>query len=384
MVSLNLNAQQVGVVSVTASGFGKSEAEALTDAVINGIAQVNGEAIASTMRMAKNSASSATAATSSKRTIEEDISRRTQGVVKSWQKVSVQTSGPGDFTATAFVSVAVLNRSEQLKRLKLAVVTSKKGDPAYEATLAAEVVQNMTTSRKFAIMDRKNNDAIGEQLSRIRGGGGAIEDKVRLTAEVAPDFLAVVTAAPLNGRDGKFSVVGTLDIIDYSTRQVKFSERRSFPMRPGDDSANRRRLAALGKALSMAVIQDIYPPVILAFDEGQITIGQGSDFFSVGDKLIVKKIGDRLRDPYTGEFLGNAQSDIGTAEVNFVDSRITKAKVAGQLQLDRNLMASKKYQVAHTGESVDDALVGFGQSVEDSASDGNDKSKKSSARDGDW
>jgi len=79
-------AQQITIVSVTANGFGKTEAEAMTSAVINGVAQVNGEAIASSMRV-KSTSTSSDAGTSGERTIEKDIARRTQGVVKSWRKI---------------------------------------------------------------------------------------------------------------------------------------------------------------------------------------------------------------------------------------------------------------------------------------------------------
>ena len=46
MAATLAGAQQITIVSVTANGFGKTEAEAMTSAVINGVAQVNGEAIA--------------------------------------------------------------------------------------------------------------------------------------------------------------------------------------------------------------------------------------------------------------------------------------------------------------------------------------------------
>ena len=72
-------AQQITIVSVTANGFGKTEAEAMTSAVINGVAQVNGEAIASSIRV-KSTSTSSDAGTNGERTIEKDIARLTQGV----------------------------------------------------------------------------------------------------------------------------------------------------------------------------------------------------------------------------------------------------------------------------------------------------------------
>ncbi len=379
-------AQQITIVSVTANGFGKTEAEAMTAAVINGVAQVNGEAIASSMRV-KSTSTSSEAGTTGERTIEKDIARRTQGVVKSWRKISLDPASGGGYSAAASVSVAVLNRSPQLNRMKLAVVPSRSGDPKYTGDLAEEIVQQLTTSRKFAIMDRKNNEAIADQLQRISKGGGAIEDRVRLISEVAPDYLAVVTAEWMGKGSGRQSLVGRLEIVDYSTRQVKFSEKKSFPLRAGDEASNARRVGMLAKGLSRAVLQTVYPPTVVGSEENEITIGQGSDFFSMGDKLIVKRMGNALRDPHTGEFLSYDQTEIGRAEVTYVDARITKARLTGQVPIDQKLVLGKKYQVWRTGESGGDffADLAGGSSSEGSGSTGGKKTGRTKlfATDGD-
>lgn len=346
-------AQQITIVSVTANGFGKTEAEAMTAAVINGVAQVNGEAIASSMRV-KSTSTSNEAGTTGERSIEKDIARRTQGVVKSWRQISMEQASGGGFSASASVNVAVLNRSPQLNRMKLAVVPSRSGDPKYTADLAEEIVQQLTTSRKFAIMDRKNNEAIADQMQRISRGGGPIEDRVRLISEVAPDYLAIVTTEWMGKGSARQTLVGRLEIVDYSTRQVKFSEKKSFPLRAGDEASNARRVGMLAKGLSRAVLQTVYPPTVVGADDSEITIGQGSDFFSMGDKLVVKRMGNALRDPHTGEFLSYDQSDIGRAEITYVDARIAKAKLTGPVPIDQKLVLGKKYQVWRTGESGGD------------------------------
>lgn len=365
-------AQQISIVSVTANGFGKTEAEAMTSAVINGVAQVNGESVASSMRV-KSTSTSNESGTTGERTIEKDIARRTQGVVKSWRKISLEPANGGGFSAAASVSVVVLNRSEQLKRMKLAVVPSRGGDPKYTQALSEEVVQQLTTSRKFAIMDRKNNDAIADQMQRIAKGGGAVEDRVRLISEVAPDFLAVVSAEWLGKGSGKQALVGKLEILDYSTRQVKFSEKKSFPLKAGDELSNGRRIGMLAKGLSRAVIQTVYPPIVVGFENNEITIAQGSDFFNKGDKLIIKRMGNAMRDPHTGEFLSYEQTDIGRAEIVYVDARIAKAKLVGEANIDQKQVLQKKYQVWRTGESSDDFFAGLTGSTEGS---GNISGKK--------
>ena len=355
-------AQPIQVVSVSASGFGKTEPEALFDAVSNGVAQVNGEAVASSIRISTKALSSSDGSNGTStmsRTIEEEISRRTKGVVKSWRKISAEPSPAGDYEASAMVDVFVLKRSEQLKRIKLAIVPSNTGDARHTTVLVNEVAQQLTTSRKFAVMDRKNASQIESQLAQIQKVG-SLEDSVRLSAEVAPDFIAVVSVTTTTRSGGKQAAFGTLDVIDYSTRQVKFSEKKSLPLKSGDETSNARRIAMLGKGLSRAVIQSVYPPVILGQDSGFITIGQGADFFSMGDKLVIKKMGATLRDPHTGEYLGQDHSDVGTAVISYVDTRIARAKISGEVDLDTSLLAKKGYQVWRTGENGADVFGGLG------------------------
>lgn len=369
--------QQIQIVSVTASGFGKTEAEALSDAVFNGVAQVNGEAVASSMRIKTTATSSSDGAAGSStmsRSIEEDISRKTKGVVKSWRKISAEISPAGDYSASAAVDVVVLKRSEQLKRIKLAVVPSNTGDQRQTLSLVNDLTQQLTTSRKFALMDRKNSAQIESQLARIRRGG-LLEDSVRLSAEVAPDFIAVVSVSMTTRADGKQTAFGALEIIDYSTRQIKLSEKKSLPLKNGDETSNTRRIALLGKSLSRAVIQTLYPPIIIGQDSGHITIGQGSDFFAMGDKLVIKKMGPTLRDPHTGEYLSQDHTDIGTATVTYVDSRIARAKVAGRADIDMRHLAKQGYQVWRTGENSADLFGSLVQQGEKGASSGS-KSKK--------
>ena len=151
--------------------------------------------------------------------------------------------------------------------------------------------------------------------------------------------------------------------------------KKSLPLKAGDETSNSRRIAMLGKGLSRAVIQTVYPPVVLGQDGGFITIGQGSDFFSMGDKLVIKKMGANLRDPHTGEYLSRDHSDVGAAVISYVDARIARAKISGKVDFDTKLLAKQGYQVWRSGESGADVFGGLGVFVEGDTSSGK-KSKK--------
>ena len=350
MVSNHAAAQKITIVTVNAQGYGATKAEALADAVVNGIAQVNGEAVASSMKMKTKDFASSDGTETSSRSIEENISRKTKGVVRSWRQIELVGSGAGDYNASVEVNVVVLQKSVQLNRIKIAVVPPSGDRTEATRALNEELTNLLTSSRKFAIMDRRNEGAIASQLDRIREGG-SIEDQVRLTGEVAPDVIAVTGARITSGSGSKRYAEATLEIIDYASRQVKFAAKKRLPLKAGNDTSNRRRIAMLAKGLSRAVIETMYPPTIVGVGDGFVTIAQGSDFFAVGDKLVVKRMGAALKDPHTDEFLGYDQSDIGTAVVVFVDKRISRAKVDGTPVFDSMGIVNRAYQVARTGQS---------------------------------
>jgi len=350
MLSQHAAAQKITIVTVNAQGYGATKAEALADAVVNGIAQVNGEAVASSMKMKTKDFASSDGTETSSRSIEESISRKTKGVVRSWRQIELVGSGAGDYNASVEVNVVVLKKLVQLSRIKIAVVPPSGDRTEATRALNEELTNLLTSSRKFAIMDRRNEGAIASQLDRIRKGG-SIEDQVRLTGEVAPDVIAVTGARITSGSGSKRYAEATLEIIDYASRQVKFAAKKRLPLKAGNDTSNRRRIAMLAKGLSRAVLETMYPPTIVGASDGFVTIAQGSDFFAVGDKLVVKKMGAALKDPHTDEFLGYDQSDIGTAVIVFVDKRISRAKVDGTPAFDNIGIVNRAYQVARTGQS---------------------------------
>jgi curli biogenesis system outer membrane secretion channel CsgG len=354
--------QKIDTVSVTVIGYGQTENEAVTDAIVNAISQVNGESIASSIRVSKKVASSTGTATKAERTVDNDISRKTQGIVKSWKKVSQATQGEGSISVSVAVSVFVLQKSEQLNRMKIAVVPKSSNMDELSDELIANMTSNLVSSRKFAVMDRRQGEAISNQLDRIRHSGGARQDGVRLNAELAPDYIAVVSAELMRSTGDKKSLRASIEFIDYATRQIKFSSTKSIPVKEVDKASIAKRLSVVAKALSRSVLDTVYPPIVVGFESGFVTVAQGSDFFNVGDKCELNEIKEAIQDPYTKEFLGNDQATIGQVEIVYVDKRISKAKLLTNVELTTNKIVNKKYTVHRTGKSSIDL---FGEATSD-------------------
>ena len=150
MVSNHAAAQKITIVTVNAQGYGATKAEALADAVVNGIAQVNGEAVASSMKMQTKDFASSDGTETSSRSIEESISRKTKGVVRSWRQIELVGSGAGDYNASVEVNVVVLQKSVQLNRIKIAVVPPSGDRTEATRALNEELTNLLTSSRNIA------------------------------------------------------------------------------------------------------------------------------------------------------------------------------------------------------------------------------------------
>lgn len=364
--------QQITSVSVTATGLGQQENEALAKALVRAVAQVNGESIASQLNIASQSDESSqirsdgTAQSSYQEqvTTQEQLATQTKGVVKTWQIVSSGSHASGQVQVVAQVEVFVLQKSQQLDRMKIAVVAGQRGQTEFAQAIQGYLVDDLTKSRKFAVMDRRNAAAIEEQIVRIQQGGGAIEDQVRVNAELAPDLLAVLSTELTGKGTSKEKVIVHLHLIDYASRQVKFSERVSRTLRA--DSASRLDLMARGvaKGLYRAVMQTAFPPLVIGVQGNVLTIGQGRDFFYKGDKVSIRQLGQALRDPHTGEFLSYEQQDLGTAEIIYTDPRISQAKVMGGVSISPAMLVTGQIQVNRKNESssswfsFDDGVAG--------------------------
>lgn len=351
----NLYAAQLDIVPVTSTGFGANAAFATVDAVRNGVASVNGESIESSEHLNRSSTSSTGQQTQNSRTIDDDIQRATHGVVKSWRTIST-VSVDGGFQSTVQVNVVVLRQSEQLKRIRIAVVPAHAPADEITGALVDDITANLVESRKFAILDQQQNEAIGRELTKIRSDG-QIEDLARLTpAGVAPEYLAIVTTHSSLTQGGANQVNGELQVIDYSSRQIKFAERKSFTIKNADTFPTSKRVAAMSQTLARDLLQTIYPPLVVGDDSGVLTIAQGWNYFRVGDKCSVMVVDGALRDPYTKEFLGYKSVDAGTATITYTDSRISQARIDGQDPLDPAKVAGRKYQVWRIAASADEVF----------------------------
>ena len=191
-------------------------------------------------------------------------------------------------------------------------------------------------------------------MAQIRAGT-QIEDFARLSSGVAPDFLAIVTMKTDAGAvEGATQIRAQIQVIDYSSRQIKFAEQKSINVKAGDRFPTDKRLLGVAHTLSRDLLQSIYPPLVVGNDNGTLTIAEGSSYFKVSNKCSVRLIESTLKDPYTKEFLGYKSSEVGTATITYSDARVSQATLDNPQPLDAGKVAARKYQAWRVAASAND------------------------------
>jgi hypothetical protein len=336
------HAQEIVIVTVKSFGQGMTEAAAVKDAVVEAVGRVSGERISSRSVAQTKSEESTSGKSEHSASFEQRIDSLIRGVVKSSRTLSVNRDPvAGVFKAEVEVGVATYRQSEQLKRVKLAVVMGSQGLPRALGDQTASFIQallngasdKMVGSRKFAVLDRQQRDAAQREFSRITSGGAAVENYVRMQSAAIADFLIVVDVSEyvpgksMLGSDRAKASARAI-VYDYTSGQIRQAVNATS-MRLMRDGSAVSLATQLGADLAEQIIDNAFPPQVIAIEAGNPIINSGFGQFEVGDAVDLFRQGKALRDPYTKETLGSAEVLVAQAQVETVMPKTSVLRLLG-------------------------------------------------------
>jgi hypothetical protein len=326
------HSQGVQQKTVITTGDGKTEKDAIKDALVAAVSQVRGIAVSSRDSVAIRSQIH-NESSSSSRDFQQNVQTYTNGVVSQYEVLETGHSTlTGNITVKIRATIPFYAAGPQINRLRLAVVPLTLSDSIRDRASASQFAhswmsateEGLVQSRRFAMLDRSFTEATNNELSQYTNGQFSNSELARLGQKAGTDYLVtgeLRTYAindksfinPLTGDRVPRSSTSTevsLRIIDVATSQVKFA--KSY----GDS-----------KAAVIDVIDAIYPMAIVSVSDGAVVIGAGGDQIKVGDKFRVISLGQELKDPYTNESLGRQETAIGEIEITDVESKMSQARI---------------------------------------------------------
>ena len=328
------------------NGTASDESSAINNALVEAISQINGAKIAAEVKTSLSQVSTKEGA-DVKKTFDKNVSKITNGLVKSYQILSSEKD-ENLFKVKLSVQVSKFKKSVQTKRLRLAVVPFRAANTVkitdatkkFEGAITAQLENYLTQTRRFALVDRSFVKEQTKELNFIAGGAKnsmSNEEIAKLGNRIGTDYLIVgrIENANMYVTEKKSKVSDTvkktltsnaritLRIIDVATTQIKFSDTYEKSLNASIEKVADNLALNIGDA----ILGTIYPIRMINASSSQVTLGQGGKTMANGDLFKVYQLGKKMKDPYTGESLGREEIEVAVIKIKTIKPKTAEADI---------------------------------------------------------
>ena len=334
------------VVSTSVEGIGLNKKEAIRDGLLQAISQVNGiqmSSESSTMMKSFETVSDGNENFASASSFQEKIKQSTKGVVQSWKIISMSKTGSGKmFKANLDVNISKLQLSDDLKRMRIVIsspeinstVKNTSKAKKFNSTFSKNLNKMLTNSNRFAILDRKNTQAISKELKMIASGNFRVEETAKLGNKVAADYLLISSLNEISNKKIYKKLMGenisitkskasvSINIIDIATSQIIFSD--DFNLSQSGGSIN-SLAKIISNRLSRKITDTFYPAKVIAKDGKKIVVDQGKSFFNKKTKYKLLRLGGKVIDQTTGKYSARVEKEV--ADLIFISGSPKQSKL---------------------------------------------------------
>jgi len=342
---------KMSYVPVDAQGTGVTRKEAISDALQDAVSQVNGAEIAAEMssNVKENfSEKGGKEEYSTEQAFQESVKKKTKGVIRSWKLLSEEKEEGEDglWIVNLNVTVAQYKLSKQLKRLRITVAPFQISQTVSDGQLATQFMESfpnglvdyLTQSRRFALLDRDFLENQAQELDFIKRGDVRAEELAKLGNKVGADFIVVglvedvfknenIVTMRSTGQKIKNVQTGariSYRIIDVATTQIKFSDSVAYDPKMGKASV-RDMADYISNIAGQTIVNAIYPVSVVSNTGNQFTLGQGGKTIRVGEQFNLVRYGKDIFDPHTKESLGREEIVVGVLKITNVQSKTSTA-----------------------------------------------------------
>ncbi len=268
-----------------------------------------------------------------------------QGKVKHYKVIKQACENKGcevDLEVTV-EKVEFKSKAPQAQRDSIAVVaTGRLRKSANADRLRQALTDKLVKSGRFTVLDRSNDDAIGQEMSLLESDQTSDEQRGKLGQALGADFMLIVNLTQagvstkvkeefidLTGETNREVSTSTrasvrYTLVESSTRAVRWSDSSSF-------SSGGNKLSAALDGFLDKIIGDISeivsPPKVVAVTNGRVVINRGQGLAASGQTYDIYAQGEALIDPDTGEQLGAAEERVATIRIGTVQAKLAYGDV---------------------------------------------------------
>ncbi len=367
---------KVEQIAVTASGSGITPGAAINDALKTALMQVNGTKVQATsaslqtfdkvtaqldIETANGSDRATATATVQGAHFAEQIVAQSQGLVSGFKvaRMTPPADKGGLYTADISATIAKFKAPADSGKIKIVVAPLRSSQSSFDiggravpaavvlAQLRQQLIDALTQSGRFTVLDRQFESELEGELDLITSGKAVNTDFAKLGQALTADLVWVGTVNELAyTRHARALRTSDRELVSYSggwsisqrminlaTRQILQSgtiDARAPSIAPttmgsgiNADAVLQDMRAAMAARSAEAILLQTFPISIVERDGMNVILSQGGSALVPGTRYRLYLQGKEMKDPQTGQSLGNSESACCVVLINRVTPKLS-------------------------------------------------------------
>ncbi len=218
------------------------------------------------------------------------MSAATKGRIDSYDIISVNIEPNGWYMVRVNVYKTLFERS---KKPSVTIINASRFKELGE-TLQRRLTNDLVQSKKFNVLDRKNDAYYKAEKQLIESEYASSEDVYKLGNILGTDYMLIVNLRDLgkssssssgvastsaSSKASKADVVVDYQMILFATKEVKLANTLTLTLslKDGGVKANEEAMGQISKAVSTDLLNTLYPLVVAAMQAKEITFADRLD-----------------------------------------------------------------------------------------------------------
>lgn len=218
------------------------------------------------------------------------MSVATKGRIDSYDIISVNIEPNGWYMVRVNVYKTLFERS---KKPSVTIINASRFKELGE-TLQRRLTNDLVQSKKFNVLDRKNDAYYKAEKQLIESEDASSEDVYKLGNILGTDYMLIVNLRDLgkssssssgvaststSSKASKADVVVDYQMILFATKEVKLANTLTLTLslKDGGVKANEEAMGQISKAVSTDLLNTLYPLVVAAMQDKEITFADRLD-----------------------------------------------------------------------------------------------------------
>ncbi len=218
------------------------------------------------------------------------MSAATKGRIDSYDIISVNIEPNGWYMVRVNVYKTLFERS---KKPSVTIINASRFKELGE-TLQRRLTNDLVQSKKFNVLDRKNDAYYKAEKQLIESEDASSEDVYKLGNILGTDYMLIVNLRDLgknsssssgvastsaSSKASKADVVVDYQMILFATKEVKLANTLTLTLslKDGGVKANEEAMGQISKAVSTDLLNTLYPLVVVAMQDKEITFADRLD-----------------------------------------------------------------------------------------------------------